>query len=178
MQCRLQTERIKLVKPGLELVAEVTAAITESRAELEEYLHWVPAALEEPEKNMEQAISNHENFSSELRYYIVDQSSSEVVGTIGLLLRDISVPFFEIGYWVRTSQVGKGYMAEALSLLEAYAFQELKAKRIEIRMAKSNVKSAAVAVRAGYKFEAELMNERRLPNGVLMDTLIYRKCEA
>ncbi len=159
------------------LLPEVICATEESKAELQTYLTWVDAFLQSPEANMAQAMDRHTNFSGELRYYIQQHNEPEVLGAIGLLIRDIDVPFFEIGYWVRSSASGKGYIAESLNLLEQHAINDLNAKRLEIRMAKCNRKSQSVAIRAGYTLEAELRNERRLPSRELTNTLIYTKPE-
>ncbi len=171
----IHSERIQLIKPDIDLATEINSAILESQQELEQYLGWVSEALNNPMANLQKAIENHENFTGELRYFIIDRVSSNIVGTIGLIIRDPEVPFFEIGYWVRTSQSGKGYVTEAVNLLQTYAFEEFHAKRLEIRMAGSNTKSRAVAQRCGFVFEAKLINERRLPDGALSDTLVYAK---
>jgi len=159
----------------MQLVAKTRCAIEESEAELSQYLAWVASSLAEPEQNMQTAIENFKALENEIRFHILDKASSKVVGTTSLLVRDVEVPFYEIGYWVRTSCAGNGYIAEAVSLVEQYAFTDLGAKRVEIRAAACNVKSRAVAERAGYLFEAELVNERRLPSGELVNTVVYAK---
>lgn len=171
----IEGERISLVKPSMKLVSQVQDAIFESRSELGRYLKWVDLSLENPTDNMRAAVENYESSSNELRHYIVDNVSSEILGAIGLLVRDTEVPFFEIGYWAKTSCAGCGYITEAVFLIEAYAFNELGAKRLEIRTAKCNLASRAVALRCGYVLEAELRNERRLPSGELTDTIVYGK---
>ena len=85
------------------------------------------------------------------------------------------MPFFEIGYWLRTSAAGKGIMTEAVALLETYAFEELGANRIEIKAAESNQRSWMVAVRCGYQLETTMKNTRRIKNGNLDNTVIYVK---
>jgi RimJ/RimL family protein N-acetyltransferase len=171
----LQTERIKLVRPSMELLTDVQVAVRESRADLEKYLSWVEESLKFPEKNMSEAMQRHESFTGELRYYIKTFRESGIAGSIGLIVRDIEVPFFEVGYWVRSSCSGQGFVTEALGLIEQYAFDDLKARRLEIRMAKANLKSRNLAEKAGYVFEGELANERRLPTGEITNTLIYAK---
>lgn len=171
------TKRIRLVKPSLDLVAESRDAVLESRHELQKYLGWVQSSLDNPEANMQTAIDNHNAFSNELRYYIISNSTNQLIGAIGLIVRDIEVPFFEIGYWVRTTETGNGYATEAVNLIERYAFDKLGAVRLEIRVASCNENSRAVAQRCGYDFEAELKNERRLPSGKLSNTFVYSKCK-
>lgn len=171
----LESERIYLQPPSLDLVDEVRDAVLESRSELERYLTWVSEFLDNPQANMETAISNFESFENELRYFITDRSTSLLLGAIGLIIRDAKVPFFEIGYWIRTSQAGNGYVSEAITCLEEYAFSHLSANRIEIRAAASNTVSRSVAERCGYHLDAMLENSRRLPSGELADTVIYSK---
>lgn len=173
----MENERIKLVPPSMDLAPKMLEAIRESKEELSVFLPWVPYALNEEDslKNMREAIANYECFEGELRLPIIEKASGRLIGAIGLIIRDKSVPYFEIGYWLRTSEVGKGYITEAVTLLESYVFNELKANRVEIRAADINDKSRAVAKRCGYTLEATLVNERRLPSGELSNTVVYSK---
>lgn len=169
--------RIHLCKPSVDLCASVLEAILESQNELAEYLPWVESSLTEQStfNNMLQAIENYESFQDELRMAIVDKNTGRFLGMTGLIIHDQSIPYFEIGYWLRTSEVGQGYIAEAVKMVEDYAFTELKALRIDIKAVESNSKSIAVAKRCGFKFEALLEQSRRLPNGKIDGTVIYRK---
>ncbi|PSW21699.1 N-acetyltransferase [Photobacterium sanctipauli] len=173
----MESKRIKLVKPSLTIVPQMFEAIIESQKELSVYLPWVPFSLTEDavKTNAEKAIENFESFKEELRFSIICKHTERLLGVIGLMITDKSVPYFEIGYWLRTSEVGKGYITEAIGLLEQYAFAELDAKRVEIRAAESNIKSRAVAERCGYQFELTLQNACRLPSGQLSNTVIYAK---
>lgn len=173
----LETNRIKLVSPCMTRQPQMLEAIIESKEELAEFLVWVPYALTEAESiaNMEQAISNFDNFEQELRYSIIDKSNDKLVGAIGIIIKDKLIPYFEIGYWVRSSCTGKGYVTEAVQLIEQYCFSELKAKRVEIQLAELNYKSKAVAERCGYLLEGHLKNAFMLPDGRVCDRLIYGK---
>ncbi|EGA72283.1 acetyltransferase [Vibrio sinaloensis DSM 21326] len=173
----MESNRIKLLPPSLELQPQMLQAIRESQHELGAYLPWVPYALTEQEsiENTQQAIANFANFEGELRFSIIEKETEKLVGAIGLIIRDKSVPYFEIGYWLRTQCVGKGYVTEAVKMIEQYAFEELNAHRVEIKAAESNRKSRAVAERCGYELEATLRNERRLPSGELCHTVVYAK---
>ena len=177
MEQHVETDRVLLVPPSMDLVDEVCNAIIESQNELSEFLPWVKGAIAEPEQNMKDAIANFESFSDELRYFISDKESKNIVGAIGLIIRDKEVPFFEIGYWIKTSETGKGFISEALSALENHAFSNLKARRIEIRAAETNLKSRSVAERAGYKLDGTFHNDKCLPSGELSNTVVYSKCQ-
>ncbi|KIN09385.1 GNAT family N-acetyltransferase [Vibrio mytili] len=173
----METERLKLVPPSMELQPLVLEAIQESQDELGVFLPWVPYALTEAEsiENTKQAIKNFENFEDELRYSIIEKKTGCLLGAIGLTIRDKTVPFFEIGYWLRSASVGYGFVTEAVKAVETYAFSELNANRIEIKAVEYNAKSRAVAERCGYVFEGLLRNDCRLPSGELSSTAVYSK---
>lgn len=83
------------------------------------------------------------------------------------------VPSFEIGYWLRASAWGQGYVTETVRLLCALAFETLGGQRVEIRCDARNARSAAVPLRCGFVREACLRNESRDGAGNLRDTLVF-----
>ncbi|ENM5772416.1 GNAT family N-acetyltransferase [Vibrio mimicus] len=173
----MESNRLKILPPSLELQPLMLAAIIESQSELKQFLPWVPHSMtsEESIKNTQQAIANFQNFADELRFLLIEKESGQFVGAIGLIIRDKSIPFFEIGYWLRSSFVGFGYISEAVKVLERYAFYDLEAKRVEIKTAENNYKSRAVAERCGYVYEGTHKNDRILPNGEISSTVVYAK---
>lgn len=176
---KLESDRLTLTPPSMDWQNAMLLAVVESQNTLRQFLPWVPNALTEQESinDMQKAIDNFERFENELRFGLIEKTSGQLVGVIGLVIRDKSVPFFEIGYWLRSSCAGKGYMTEAVTRLEHYAFTELSANRVEIRVAETNLKSQAVAERCQYLLEGMLVNECRLPSGALSNTLIYAKSQ-
>ncbi|WP_158260058.1 GNAT family N-acetyltransferase [Zobellella endophytica] len=108
----MENNHIRLLPPALELVPRVSEAIQESERALAQFLPWVKYALTEEDcrENMREAIANFEGFRSELRFFIVDKRDERLLGAIGLMIRDKSVPFFELGYWLRGSALGRGHM--------------------------------------------------------------------
>jgi RimJ/RimL family protein N-acetyltransferase len=83
------------------------------------------------------------------------------------------VPSFEIGYWLRRSAQGFGYMTEAVRLLCGLAFDTLGAQRVFIRCGSENVRSAAIPLRVGFVREGILRNDSRDADGKLYDTLVF-----
>lgn len=100
-------------------------------------------------------------------------ASGRYLGGTGLHPHDWQVPAFEIGYWLRKSAEGHGYMAESVRLLTDFAFASLHANRVEIRCDARNTRSAGVAERLGFVREACLRNQARANDGSLRDTLIF-----
>jgi len=95
------------------------------------------------------------------------------VACTGLHRMDWAVPRFEIGYWVRRSFEGQGYVTEIVRALSGFALATLGAQRVEIRCSHRNARSQRVAERCGFTLEARLRNEARETNGELRDTLVY-----
>ena len=109
---------------------------------------------------------------------IFDRATGRLLGGTGLHPCggeeiDWSIPSLNIGYWLRTGEEGKGYVAEAVGLLTRVAFDDLGVQRLEIRCDTTNARSVRVIERAGFVKEGVLRNEARGPSGALRDTLVY-----
>ena len=98
-----------------------------------------------------------------------DRKGENYLGGSGLHRMDWDVPSFEIGYWLRKSAVGRGYMTEAVWLITQMAFETLGANRIFIRCAVENHRSAAIPPRLGYILEGTMRNSNRNTRGELYD---------
>ncbi|QJD83224.1 GNAT family N-acetyltransferase [Cohnella herbarum] len=152
-------------------------AIQES---IHEFKEWLPFAQgEQSEQNTEVNIREaHIRFikREDLRLLIFLKETNQFIGSFGLHNPNWGLPKFEIGYWIDTRYSGKGYMTEAVQGISDFAFNELKARRLEIRCDNLNAKSKAVAVRSGFSLEGILRNEDRSVKGnQLRDTCIYAK---
>ena len=172
----LISSRIELKPPSHEWVEPLRLALSESYELHQLFLDWAEPdpSLLTVTATMNVAKEQFERKEHELRFMIVRREDQALVGSISLHVRDVSVPYYEIGYWVRQSATGKGYITEAVLLLADYAFIHLHATRLEIRTAASNDKSRAVAERAGFRLEATLQNACRT-QGHLDDMLVYSR---
>jgi RimJ/RimL family protein N-acetyltransferase len=152
----------------------VWEAVEESREHLRPWLPWVethgcPADSEAFVRRAQARWLLRED----LAVGLWERASGRFLGGSGLHIRDWDVPAFEIGYWLRASAQGRGYMTECVQLLCCFAFEKLAAQRIEIRCDAANLRSAAVARRLGFVHEATLRNTDRNTFGELRDTLIF-----
>ena len=82
---------------------------------------------------------------------------------------------FEIGYWVRKSAQGQGYVSEVVAALARMAFEELQARRVEIRMDVNNARSRVVAERCGFELEGILRRDALTVDGEPRDTCVYAR---
>ena len=99
--------------------------------------------------------------------------SKQYLGNIMLRPHNWAIPSFEIGYWLRNSAEGNGYMTEAVRLLTDYAFDQLGARRVMLRIDERNQRSIALAERLHFLREGTLRNHERAADGTLRNMVIF-----
>ena len=104
---------------------------------------------------------------------IFDLANGALLGGSGLHRINWQIRTFEIGYWLRRSAEGHGYMAEAVQLLTRMAFDTLAANRVEIRMDAGNARSEQIPKRLGFVLEGTLRNNTPDGEGQPRDTHVY-----
>ena len=169
-----QSERLDIRCPRPEDAPLVHAAAVESAAEIREWLPWaikLPTADEQLE--IERGAQQKYRTGEDLRFNLFLKDTNTFVGGSGLHRINWSVPCFEIGYWLRTSMTGQGFITEAVRAVNAFAFEQLGAQRVEIRMSSRNVRSRRVAERVGFPIESIMRKQARENDGSLCDTCVY-----
>lgn len=172
------TERLTIRSPLLGDGPAMHAAVNESMAELTPWMPWPKehASVEDSEASVRRARAAFLE-RSDLMMLLLHRESGMLVGSSGLhrgLHRiDWEVPRFEIGYWCRTRFAGQGYVTEAVRGITDFAFEELGARRVEIRCDTLNEPSVRVAEKVGYHLEGELRHEQISTNGEPRNTFVY-----
>ena len=177
----IETDRLLIRAPRRGDGAEVRAAVEESLSELRPWMPWAMGELPDEEQYEVRVREGRAKFllREDLWLLIFLKGTDRLVGCSGLHRMNWEVPRFEIGYWVRTSCAGRGYITEAVIGIANFAFEQLGARRVEIRCDALNEPSAAVARRAGFEYEATLHNDdRNHLSGRLRDTLIFARTAA
>ncbi|MDQ2715119.1 MAG: GNAT family N-acetyltransferase [Chloroflexota bacterium] len=170
----LQGERV-LVRPYRESDArDLFEAIGESREHIRPWLPFADAH-QSVEESQDWIIHQMANWllREQVTLGIWEQATNRYLGGIGLQPHNWESRLFEIGYWLRPSATGKGYITEAVRLLTDFAFNDLAATRVQIRCDERNVHSAAVPRRLGFVQEARLRNDTVAPDGSLRTTLVF-----
>ncbi len=168
------TRRLRIGAPRAGDGAALNEAIVESFAELHEWMPWaaeVPSLLES-EHFVRDAAARYLR-REDVPLFLRKRRSGELIGASGLHRIDWSVPRFEIGYWCRTSEVGHGYVSEAVIAITRYAFKTLGAARVEIRTDVDNARSWRIPERLGFTLEGILRRDTRTPQDELRDTRVY-----
>jgi RimJ/RimL family protein N-acetyltransferase len=174
----LQTERLLIAAPRPGIGAVLSVAIAESIGQLSPWMPWAQQApsIEESEAVVRRQIADFV-LRKDLCYQIYDRAADgrRLLGGTGLHRMDWEVRRFEIGYWIRASAQGQGYVTEAVRALSAMAFEQLRARRVEIRMDDVNLRSRAVAERCGFELEGILRRDSLTPAGAPRNTCVYAK---
>ena len=139
---------------------------------------WMPWAADEPQ-TLDEKVALLRRFrgsfdlGDDFVYGIFSRDERQVVGGTGLHTR-VGAGALEIGYWIRASQVGRGYAGEATAALTRVAFGVCRVDRVELRVDPANEKSLVVPRRLGFTEEATL--RRRLPSergGAARDVVVF-----
>jgi RimJ/RimL family protein N-acetyltransferase len=157
--------------------AMMNAAIVESLPELNRWVGWVhPVPTpEDSEEFVRTAISNW-LLRKLTTLAIFTKDSGRFVGCTGFHAIDWDIGKFETGYWVRSSEAGKGYITEAMRAATKFAFEHLKARRLEIRCDAENLKSKAIPERLGFKLEGRFAEfNKRFDDNSLGEQLVYAR---
>lgn len=177
---QISTERLLLLAPRPGLGQALNAAVCESIAQLKPWMVWAqtPPSIEESETVLRHQLARF-TLRTDLAYQIYARTpegqAGRLLGGTGLHRLDWDVRRFEIGFWIRTSAQGQGYVSEAVQALAGMAFEDLRARRVEIRMDDTNLRSRAVAERCGFEFEGLLRRDSLSPAGEPRDTRVYAR---
>lgn len=130
-----------------------TAAILESLPELKPFLPWAKDGYTVEDSREFIARSSKEWDEGTLFNYAIfsaaGETNGELLGAIGLMTRK-GPGVLEIGYWLRTSFAGRGYMTKAVRALTRVALTLAGIERVAIQHDVTNGASAAVAAKAGF----------------------------
>ncbi len=170
-----ETERLMIRAPKIGDGQTLNEAIVESLPNLQPWLHWAQKLQtpQETEEIIRYAVARWIS-REDLWMLLFRKSDGLFVGRSGLHNIDWNTMRFEIGYWIRVSLEGQGYISEAVTGITAFAFNMLSAERVEIRCDSLNQRSAAIANRAGYQLDAMLRNnDMSTDKTIQRDTLVF-----
>ena len=172
----LRSERVTLRpwQPGD--AAAVQAIMADERMHRHLPLPW-PYTAEEAHRFVTEHGQAGRAAGSRLDCAVTENTSGRLVGSATLHLPVGGPDSAEIGYWVATADWGQGYATEAARTLARFGFDN-GIQRIAIRCAVSNVASAAVALAAGFGFEAVSRASLLGSGGSLLDAAVFARTAA
>ncbi len=157
---KLSGQRIvlKMNKPSILQAQILFRAVAANRSHLKPWFPW-----EKDEKKIEDAFKYLLETDQKIRkgdkadYGIY--LGNDYIGNIGVFDINKERKSAEIGYWLSTEFVRKGYITEAVKLLETEFFTNQGLNRIQIKCDERNIASAGVAKKCGYIFEGKLRED-------------------
>jgi RimJ/RimL family protein N-acetyltransferase len=170
----LRSDRLLLRVPRAGDGAIVYPSVRESLAELKPWMPWATDDYNEQgcEEWCRRAAAEFLS-RKQLQFLVLSLDGSQHLGTIGAHHFDWDIPSCEIGYWMRTTHTGRGQMTESVLLLLKMLREVLHVRRVQIRTDEENLKSRAVAERAGFQLEGILRKDCVATGGRLRNTCVY-----
>jgi len=175
----LETGRLQLRSPKMGDGLRLLDAANESLPQLRPFLAHLPWVATDPTPESTELYCRMAQASfvgrKDLAFFLFERSTGHLVGGCGLYRTVWTTPKTEIGYWLRSSAVGRGLATEAVDAMVAYAFEHFKAIRVELITDELNIASRKVAQRCQFTLEGILHNERRTPDGRVVNTCLYAR---
>lgn len=151
----------------------IFAAARESVAEVSRWLPWC-----HPDYRIEETIEYVSTRRAawaegrEFSFAIVEAETGHFLGGVGLNQINRIHHMANLGYWVRTSAVGRGAATAATRQTARFGLGALGLQRIEIVAAVGNLASQRVAEKAGAKREG-ILRKRLLIHGEALDAVMF-----
>ncbi|MHB1536402.1 MAG: GNAT family N-acetyltransferase [Acidimicrobiales bacterium] len=148
---RLDGAPVFLARPSLSDAQPLATAVNESLEELRPWMPWAqaPASAQTMGTFLRRAAADWDRGCG-FTYLIRRADDLAIIGCCGLHAR-IGPGALEIGYWVHSRHTGRGVATAAADALTGAAFGLRGVERVEIRCDAANHRSAAVALRLGYR---------------------------
>jgi RimJ/RimL family protein N-acetyltransferase len=102
-------------------------------------------------------------------FIVVDAATGERLGAIEVRTFEPA----DVGYWLAPAGRGRGAMTRALRLLMRYAFEQRGLTRVELFTLLDNVRSQAVAERAGFRLAGTVPGKIESRDGSRHDALRF-----
>ena len=145
-------EQLSLHHPNEEWASSLFALIDQQRTYLGQWLNWVDQtnAVSDTQKFLKEEMAFN-RYGQKLTVFLFWEQ--RLIGSVAFIRFDKINFSTEMGYWIDKNFQGKGLMTKACKALIQYGFNKTKLNRIEMKIAKENLKSKAIAQRLGFEHE-------------------------
>ena len=146
------SQKIRIEKVNLSMAETIFTAIDNNRLFLRKWLPFVDYTndVSDTELFVKQVVIDAEKTKN---HVFSIWYNNEFAGLIGFKNTDWVNHKTEFGYWLVENMQGKGIITNTLKKLISHSFGKLKLNRIEIKVARGNVKSADIPEKLGFKKE-------------------------
>jgi ribosomal-protein-serine acetyltransferase len=151
---------------------EMHAAALESVAEVYPWMAWCHRRYSLDEARQWVAVQEQLAKQGTAYEFAILGEGGRFLGGCGINQISTANRFANLGYWVRTSAMGRGVAPAAARLVAEYAFRKTDLIRLEIVCAAANTRSQRVAEKVGAVREGVLRSRLLLPTGP-SDAVMY-----
>lgn len=152
--------------PTVSDAAEIAAAVRFSINELQPWMVWASPAYAVEDAAI-WAAKKLDPYP-----FVLTNEAGAIIGSTGLNGLDEVNKRANLGYWLRSDQVGHGYATRATKLIARFGLEVVGLERIEVVMSVRNEPSRAVAQRSGATYEG-VARSRLLYDGEPHDAHIF-----
>jgi len=135
-------------------------AVSESVNELQPWLPWIEGYDRGfAQRFIRESVSS---WADRRAYDLTIRPLSDLdrhVGNVSVWPTSIQNQVGEVGYWIRSSETGRGYGTEAASVAIGIGFNELDLHKVVLRIAVGNLASETMAQKLGFTYEGVLRDE-------------------
>lgn len=173
------TPRLSITAPRLIDAEVINSAVVGSIKELATWMAWAS-----PTPSLQDSIDNvHRNIREQasgesMALLVWCRDSGRLLGSSGFHNAKWDVGSIETGYWLKTDEVGKGYMLETSNALTRYAFEELAVERLVITCDEDNLRSKAIPERLGFRLDEVIKNHiKKVGSDSMRNTSVYSRVD-
>lgn len=133
---------------------------------------WLPFVEKTVDIEFTRGFVNSYLYSDKKNVTFVIYFEQRFAGLIGLKDTDETNKKTEIGYWLSSGFQHKGVVTKCCKTLIAYAFENMKMNRVQLKAGTENVRSRAVAERLGFELEG-IERDGELHSRGYIDLAVY-----
>jgi len=164
--------KLTLRFPELSDVKPILEAVRESLPQLYRWMTWCnPGYSEADALQWISPQARAREVRSAFEFLIVG-GNGRLHGVCGINRIDTGNRFANLGYWVRSSETGRGIAGQAVKRLVDWGFENTDLERLEIVAAVGNVASHRVAEKTGALREGTLRSRIRI-HGTFHDAVMH-----
>lgn len=169
----LSTERLVLRCYEPSDAQALFEAIRANRDHLHRVMPWVDVhqTVTDTMRYIRQSRSDFQHLK-DLTMGMFAREDGALLGATGIHRINWDLGRMEIGYWLRADVQGRGYATESTWRLTRFAFEDLGATCVELRIEVKNLKSQGVPDRLGFHFDGTLRHVVRVAEE-LQDHRVY-----
>ncbi|MGN6671359.1 MAG: GNAT family N-acetyltransferase, partial [Candidatus Nucleicultricaceae bacterium] len=143
--------------------------------ELKQWLSWANTSYT-PQRAEETMRQFHASYVLRSSFHYLIFKGNRFIGMVGLSELNWEIPSASVEFWCRTSELGHGYITEAMQALTQFAFDILNIQRLQFVCDSSNERAQRLAERIHYKLELIAQGLLKKPNSDELRTCHQYSC--